>query len=54
MNTYKNLYPQVHGFENLYLAYRAAHQGKRNRVGVASLEFDLEQNMLTLQADVRA
>ena len=38
MKTYKNLYPQIYDFENLYLAFRAARKGKRSRVDVATLE----------------
>jgi RNA-directed DNA polymerase len=52
LKTYKNLYPQVHSFENLYLAYRAARKGKRQRVAVASFEFDLEGNLLELQDEL--
>jgi hypothetical protein len=53
MKSYKNLDPQIHGFENLYLAYRAARKDKRGRVAVARFEFDLEQNLLELQAELR-
>ena len=50
MKTYKNLYPHICSF-NLYLAFRAARKGKRDRVAVASFEFDLERNMLELEAE---
>ncbi len=53
MKTYKNLYPQVCSFENLYQAFRAARKGKRDRVAVASFEFDLERNLLELEAELR-
>ncbi len=53
MKTYKNLYPQIHTFSNLYWAYRAARRGKRQRVAVASFEFDLEQNLITLSDELR-
>jgi len=53
LKTYKNLYPRIHDFENLYLAYRAARKGKRQRVAVASFEFDLEHNLLALQAELQ-
>ena len=43
MKTYKNLYPQIFTFPNLYRAFLAARKGKRDRVSVASFEFDLEQ-----------
>jgi len=31
MKTYKNLYPQIYGFENLHTAYRRARAGPRER-----------------------
>ena len=48
MKTYKNLYPQVCAWENLYLAYRKARKGKRGREPAATFEFDLEDNLLRL------
>ncbi|MCB8918046.1 MAG: hypothetical protein H6666_08975 [Ardenticatenaceae bacterium] len=36
MKTYKNLYPHIHTFANLYWAFRAARCGKRDRAAVAS------------------
>ncbi len=53
MKTYKNLYPQVYTFENLYLAYRAARRGKRARVDVAAFEFDMELHLLRLETELR-
>ena len=53
MKTYKNLYPQIYSFSNLYTAYREARKGKRNRAAVASFEFDLEHNLLALQNELR-
>ena len=53
MKTYKNLYPQIYTFENLYTAYRKARAGKRSRVDVAAFEFDMEQNLLQLQRELR-
>lgn len=52
MKTYKILYPQVYEFANLYQAYRAARKAKRDRVAVASFEFDLEHNLLELQREL--
>jgi hypothetical protein len=40
MKTYKNLYPQIYRFDNLYIAFRKARLGKRDRAVVASFEFD--------------
>jgi RNA-directed DNA polymerase len=53
MKTYKNLYPQIYSFGNLYVAYLAARKGKRDQVAVASFEFDLEHNLLRLEAELR-
>ena len=53
MKTYKNLYPQIYSFENLYRSFRAARKGKRDRVAVASFELDLEQNLLALSDELR-
>lgn len=47
MKTYKNLYPQIYTFENLYTAFREARAGKRSRVDVTAgdkrhpCEFDM-------------
>jgi hypothetical protein len=38
MKTYRNLYPQVYDFENLYESYRAARRAKRDRAEVARFE----------------
>ena len=39
MKTYRNLYPQVWDFENLYMAYHKARKGKRgNKSYVAAFE----------------
>lgn len=53
MKTYKNLYAKIYSFENLYNAFRQARKGKRDRVAVASFEFDLERNLLTLSKELR-
>ncbi len=52
MKTYKNLYPDIYNFGNLYAAYRKACQGKRSRVEAAVFEFDLEHNLLALQNEL--
>ena len=54
MKTYRNLYPQVCSFENLYLAYRAARRGKRTHVGVAAFEYDQERELLQLRDELQA
>ena len=53
MKTYKNLYPKIYDFANLYQAFRAARKSKRNRSAVASFEFDLEPNLLALETELR-
>ena len=53
MKTYKNLYPQIYAFSNLYWAYRAARKGKRDRVAIAGFEFDLESQLWQLQEALR-
>jgi hypothetical protein len=53
MKTYKNLYPQIHSFGNLYVAFLAARKGKRDQTAVASFEFDLEHNLLELERELR-
>ena len=53
MKTYKNLYPKICEFENLYLSWRAARRGKRDRQAVADFEFNLEHSLLELQEELR-
>ena len=53
MKTYKNLYPRICDFANLYTAYRRARLGKRDRVAVAFFEFDLERNLFELQTELQ-
>jgi len=53
MKTFKNLYPQIIAFENLYHAYRLARRGKRDRAAVADFEFNLESKLLDLQSDLQ-
>lgn len=52
MKTYKNLFPQICDFENLYQAFRKARRGKRRRLNVIAFEVDLEDNLLTLQEEL--
>jgi len=54
IKTYKNLYPQVWAWDNLYLAYRKARKGKRSRPDVAAFEFNLELELPRLQDDLAA
>lgn len=52
--TYRNLWPELASFENLYLAYLAARRGKRSRPGVNAYEFDAELRLLRLQERLEA
>lgn len=49
MKTYRNLYPQVYDFDNLYRAYRKARRGKRDRPEVIEFENNLEFELIQLQ-----
>jgi RNA-directed DNA polymerase len=52
--TYKHLYPQVYAYENLYQAFRQARRGgKRKQENVAAFEYDLEENLWALHAELR-
>jgi len=52
LKTYRNLYAQIIEFENLYLAFRKARKGKRDRAEVAAFEMDLEANLFQLQEEL--
>ncbi|MBK9945511.1 MAG: group II intron reverse transcriptase domain-containing protein [Kouleothrix sp.] len=47
--TYRNLWPQLVSFENLWRAYLAARRGKRARPAVAAYDLDAETRLLRLQ-----
>ena len=49
MRTYRNLFPQVVSFENLYWAYRAARKGKRGSEAAARFERRQEEELFALQ-----
>jgi len=52
MKTYKNLYPSIMSFDNLYLAYRQSRKGKRGKSPAATFEFKLEENLFQLQQEL--
>ncbi|MCP4755679.1 MAG: RNA-dependent DNA polymerase, partial [Proteobacteria bacterium] len=54
MKTYKNLYPQIHSWENLEMAYRKARRGKRKYEPVVDFEYAWESQLLRLQAELAA
>ena len=53
MKTYINLYPQIHDFDNLYLAWQKARKGKTKKIDVIKFEKDLERNLLDLQFELK-
>ena len=53
MKSYRNLYPQVCSWENLNEAWRKARRGKRGRWPAATFEYDLEENLLQIQRELR-
>src|SRR3990170_3496525 len=54
MKTYRNLFPRLCSFENVYRAYHAARQGKRQHAAVAAFEYDQESELLRLRDDLQA
>jgi len=53
MKTYRNLYPQLYDFANLYASYRAARRAKRGRAEVARFTARVEDALFRLQAELR-
>lgn len=53
MKTAKHLYPQIVSFDNLWLAFKGAARGKRSHWDVSTFEYDLEGNLLDLQAELQ-
>jgi RNA-directed DNA polymerase len=47
------LYAQVYDWDNLLLAYRKASKGKRGKAPAARFEYHLEDNLITLQEELR-
>ena len=54
MKTAKHLYPQITGFDNLWLAFKGAARHKRSHWDVSAFEYDLESNLLDLQTELQA
>ena len=53
MKTYRNLYPQICDFENIYAAYRRARRGKRGKAPVADFMRNQEDELLALQDELQ-
>jgi len=54
LKSYKNLYPQITEFENLYLSFKKAARGKRKKWDVAAFEYNLEANLFALQDELES
>ncbi len=54
MKRYRNLYPAIHAFGNLFDAYRTARRGKRRRPNVAEFEYRQEEELVQLQDQLAA
>ena len=54
LKTYRNLYPKVCDWENVYLAYRKARKGKRGRLPAATFEYNQEANLVQLHQELIA
>jgi hypothetical protein len=52
--TFRNLWPQIAGFEPLLAAYRAARRGKRGTRQVARFELRCEEHLLRLQQELES
>lgn len=52
MKSYRNLYPQIITWFNVYAAWRKARKGKRGKVPAATFEYHLEDNLLALQREL--
>ncbi len=52
MKRFANLWPQVVGFDNLYLAYRKARKGKQAKTAVAEFGLNLESELPRLQREL--
>ncbi len=53
MKTYKNIYPNICTYENLYHAWRKAAKRKRKVPEVATFEYFLTDNLLQLEQALR-
>lgn len=52
MRTYKNLFPQIWEFGNLYAAWRKARRGKRYTLAAAAFEQNLDVELVALQQEL--
>ncbi len=50
--TYKNLYPQIYGFDKLLEAYRQARKNKKQTPEMHAFHFNLEENLWDLHREL--
>lgn len=53
MKTYKNIYPKIISYENLFNAYKKARKGKSKKSYVKVFEKNLEANLISLHLDLK-
>jgi retron-type reverse transcriptase len=53
LKSYKNIYPQIWAYKNLYESWRRAARGKRKAPEVAGFEYYLTDNLLQLEAELK-
>lgn len=51
--SYKNLYPAIHHFNNLYLAHQMARQGKKKTAEMHEFQYAFELNLWDLEAELK-
>lgn len=51
--TYHHLWPELTSFNNLWWSFKKAAKGKRGQTAVADFEYNLEENLLELQDQLR-
>jgi hypothetical protein len=49
----RSLYPRIYAWDNLLLAHRKASRGKRGVAPAAGFEYHLEDNLISLQAELQ-
>ena len=52
--SFDHLYPSLTSFANLHAAFCQAARGKHGQSAVAAFEYNLEDNLLRLQAELRS
>ncbi len=52
MKTYKNIYPEIWDYHNLYKAWRKAARRKRKIPAVADFEYHLLENLFQLEEEL--